>query len=283
MATVNWPKSESGYKDATQRFQDYGFDLRDILLTGVASPTFINRDGTGFTNYETAHTFLTNDVFSGSFVVKREGTEYGTPSASIFVGSEWVESGTITSFTRSAGGITLGSIKGIRLDYKQAAAAALTASKSDDMALWAKAFAGNDVLTGSAASDRLEGFAGNDKLTGKVGADKLYGGAGADTFIFASTKDSTVTSSGRDMIYDFSSGQKDKIDLRTIDASTKTTGNNMFKYISTQDFHKKAGELRWEKVTSGTFVYGDTNGDGKADFSIFLKDVAKLSSGDFVL
>ncbi|MEZ0169947.1 hypothetical protein [Microvirga sp. TS319] len=71
--------------------------------------------------------------------------------------------------------------------------------------------------------------------------------------------------------------------MRLIDASTKAVGNNMFKYIGTQDFHKKAGELRWEKVKSGTFVYGDVTGDGKADFSIFLKDVAKLIKSDFYL
>jgi hypothetical protein len=32
-----------------------------------------------------------------------------------------------------------------------------------------------------------------------------------------------------------------------------------------------------------TFVQGDTNGDGKADFKLELKGVIDLSKGDFVL
>jgi Ca2+-binding RTX toxin-like protein len=251
--------------------------------------------------------------------VEREGVEYGTPPATIFVGSQWVESGTITSFSRTSGDKTYGSIEGLQLDYVQAAAAALTADKSDDMALWAQAFAGNDFLAGSNGADRLEGFSGddtmlgggandtldgalgfdsldggagndilygvdgNDQINGGRGADKLYGGIGADVFMFASIKDTTVKTNGRDTIYDFASKQKDKIDLRIIDANTKAKGNQAFKFIDKQDFHKKAGELQWEKVKGGVYVYGDVNGDGKADFSIFLKGLSKISKGDFFL
>jgi hypothetical protein len=101
--------------------------------------------------------------------------------------------------------------------------------------------------------------------------------------VFNSIKDSTTKSSGRDTVYDFSSKQKDKIDLRIIDANTKTKGNQAFKFIDKQDFHKKAGELQWEKVKGGVYVYGDTNGDGKEDFSIFLKGLTKIAKGDFYL
>ena len=354
MATVNWPNAETGIDNSTQQFRDYGFDLRDILYQGVAFPTFINQDGTGFTNYETAHSFLTTDKFGGSFVVKREGVEYGTPPATIFIGKEWVDSGTITSFTRTAGKI-LGTIEGLQIDYLQAAAAASTADKSDDMALWAQAFAGNDFLYGSNGADRLEGFLGNDTMLGGAGndsldggegtdvlnaelgsdtvygangddtllgdtgddwldggtgrdvivggegndtlygnsdqdsisggrgADKLYGGTGNDCFIYVSIKDSSTAKSGRDTIVDFSSKQKDKIDFRAIDASTKSGGNQAFKFIDKQGFHKKAGELRWEKVAGGVNVYGDVNGDGKSDFSIFMKGLTKLTKGDFYL
>ena len=59
--------------------------------------------------------------------------------------------------------------------------------------------------------------------------------------------------------------------------------NQAFKYIGSQDFHQKAGELRWEKVTGGVAVYGDVNGDGKPDFSIMLRQIAKIEKGDFLL
>lgn len=152
--------------------------------------------------------------------------------------------------------------------------------------------AGNDFLDGGLGLDTLLGGDGNDGLygqgdrdllTGGRGADKLYGGASNDAFIFSSIKDSTVKSSGRDTIYDFSSRQKDKVDLRLIDANTKKKGNQSFKFIDKQDFHKKAGELQWEKVKSGVYVYGDVTGDGKADFSIFLKGLTKIAKGDFFL
>lgn len=143
--------------------------------------------------------------------------------------------------------------------------------------------AGADALDGGTGNDTVYGYDGDDRIVGWYGADRLYGGAGADTFVFTSTKDSTTKTSGRDTIYDFSSRQKDKIDLRTIDASTKAKGNQAFKFIDKQDFHKKVGEIRWEKIKGGAYVYGDVNGDGKADFAIMLKGVTKLSKGDFFL
>jgi hypothetical protein len=112
---------------------------------------------------------------------------------------------------------------------------------------------------------------------------QLYGGTESDCFIYVSIKDSTVAKSGRDTIFDFSSKQKDKIDLRAIDAITKSGGNQAFKFIDKQGFHKKAGELRWEKAAGGVNVYGDVNGDGKSDFSIFMKGLTKLMKGDFYL
>lgn len=177
----------------------------------------------------------------------------------------------------------IGSITGLSLDFDAVYAAGKTGDPEDDYALFRDALAGDDIFFGSRGNDYFDGFAGNDKLKGGIGADKLYGGIGADTFIFSSTKDSTSVRGDRDTIYDFSSRQKDKIDLKAIDANTKAKGNQTFKFIYSHEFHKKAGELRWEKTKGGTYVYGDVNGDGKADFSIVLKDVTKLSKGDFYL
>lgn len=139
---------------------------------------------------------------------------------------------------------------------------------------------GNDKLYGGNGNDTLKGDAGNDRLEGGAGADKLYGGTGADTFVFRSKGDSAT--SAPDTIFDFSRTQKDKIDLTAFDANSVKTGLQDFSFIGTQKFHKAAGELRYEKSGGDTFVYGDTNGDGKADFKIVLDTSISLLKGDFL-
>jgi Ca2+-binding RTX toxin-like protein len=143
--------------------------------------------------------------------------------------------------------------------------------------------AGNDTLLGANGNDRIKGGAGNDKLTGGAGGDDLWGGAGADTFIFKSASDSTISAAGRDTIFDFSTSQNDRISLSTIDADTGRGGNQAFDFIGTSAFSGKAGELRFEKKSSDTFIYGDVNGDGDADFTIHLDDPVALTQGYFIL
>ena len=81
----------------------------------------------------------------------------------------------------------------------------------------------------------------------------------------------------------------DLIDLKTIDARTKTPGNNAFKFIGLQKFHDKRGELHYKLVDNAgtandkTIVEGDTNGDGKPDFQIELTGLHTLAAGDFIL
>ncbi|WP_201835558.1 M10 family metallopeptidase C-terminal domain-containing protein [Microvirga zambiensis] len=142
---------------------------------------------------------------------------------------------------------------------------------------------GSDSYTGTRFSDRIKGNAGNDSLTGGVGADDLWGGAGADSFIFKTVAESTVKTSGRDTIFDFSAAQKDKIHLSSIDANTLKGGNQAFAFIGTQAFSGQAGELRYEKKASDTYIYGDVNGDKVADFAIHLDDPVDLLRSYFVL
>jgi Ca2+-binding RTX toxin-like protein len=143
--------------------------------------------------------------------------------------------------------------------------------------------AGADKLSGNGGNDYLYGGSGSDKLTGGQGADDLWGGSGADTFIFKSIKETTVSSAGRDTIFDFSTKQKDKIDLSAIDARTTKGGNQAFSFIGTKAFDGKAGELRYEKAKSDTYIYGDVNGDKVADFTIHLDDRVGLSKSYFIL
>jgi Ca2+-binding RTX toxin-like protein len=142
---------------------------------------------------------------------------------------------------------------------------------------------GNDALSGGNGNDIIKAGAGNDRLTGGAGADDLWGNAGADIFLFKSTADSTVALSGRDTIFDFSPAQNDRIHLSSIDANTLRRGNQAFEFIGTKGFSKTAGELRYEKKPSDTYVYGDVNGDGIADFAIHLDDPIQFIETYFVL
>ncbi|MFM2282456.1 MAG: hypothetical protein RLZZ444_4687, partial [Pseudomonadota bacterium] len=120
-------------------------------------------------------------------------------------------------------------------------------------------------------------------IYGKGSADSLTGNGGADQFLFKSIADSTAGFTGRDTITDFRAGQNDIINLAAIDANSRKAADQDFTFIGTQGFHDKAGELRFEKANGDTFVYGDTNGDGAADFSIRLEGAFNLVRTDFDL
>lgn len=264
MAEVYWPDIITTGLSHSDTSTFLGFNFRDILVYDIG----------GYANSYTSDSYsisiiniyysAVSDTYSGRFTYDGNGSATGSY---------------ITHFRRG----DLNQLLNIHVDFLEARAASLTPSRDDDMTLWAKAFSGNDTLSTTAWRDTLEGFAGNDRLHGGSGADNLYGGSGSDTFIFTSLKDSYGKKAFRDTIYDFSHREGDKIDLTTIDARTKIKGNQPFKYIGKQDFHKKPGEVRWEKVKGGVYVHGDVNGDGKADLSIFLANVAKLVKSDFYL
>lgn len=142
---------------------------------------------------------------------------------------------------------------------------------------------GSNLLTGGAGDDILNGGAGSDALYGGLGADDLTGGVGADTFVFKVLADTTVAVAGRDSIFDFSSAGGDRIDLSAIDASSATSGDQAFTYLGTGAFTGAAGELRYVREASDTYVYGDTNGDKQADFAIHLDDAISFLKADFLL
>lgn len=131
---------------------------------------------------------------------------------------------------------------------------------------------GNDTIIGSSSADRIVG--GNGK-------DQLAGGAANDLFDFNTIGHSKVGMA--DVIVDFVRGS-DRIDLSTIDASTKLTGNQAFSFIGEAAFTGVAGQLRIDASQAGkTVVYADTNGNKVADFQIELVGTHQISSSDFVL
>lgn len=140
-----------------------------------------------------------------------------------------------------------------------------------------------NVMDGGAGGDVLSGGAGNDQLIGGAGFDDLYGGAGSDRFVFRSAKELGTSKTATDTIFDFLQKEKDLIDVTAIDASLKKAGDQAFTFIGAGKFSNTAGELRYEKAKADTYVYGDINGDGKADFVLHIDAALTLRAGDFLL
>jgi len=138
---------------------------------------------------------------------------------------------------------------------------------------------GNDQLFGGLGNDLLNGGDGNDILHGGAGADKLWGGAGSDYFAFGAD---ALRQAGVDEMMDFAAGF-DRIDLSGIDANTALAGDQAFRLIGSKAFTRKAGELQVKGYGDGVMVQGDANGDGVADFGIWVHGVSRLGTGDFVL
>jgi serralysin len=132
-------------------------------------------------------------------------------------------------------------------------------------------------IVGNSYSNTLYGTDGNDTLNGKGGRDVLWGKAGGDSFVF-----DTASEANGDTIGDFVRGS-DKINLSGIDANTRSSGNQTFKFIGTESFHKAAGELKVYQSSGNTYVAGDVNGDGRADFTIKALGLHSFAQTDFVL
>ncbi|MDB5522870.1 MAG: hypothetical protein JWM58_633 [Rhizobium sp.] len=141
---------------------------------------------------------------------------------------------------------------------------------------------GDDRIYGGKERNVLDGGEDDDSIRGGGGRDQLSGGSGKDQFIFTTIGDSSVKATGRDVITDFSKIEADRIDLHAIDADTTEKGNQDSDFIAKDAFGKTAGELRFEKADGLLTLYGDVNGDGKADFAIDFDNTLKLSVGDFI-
>ena len=154
----------------------------------------------------------------------------------------------------------------------------LTGSAAEDSI---SGLGGHDTLYGNEGDDLLSGGDGNDKLFGGAGADTLTGGAGADTFTFSASGDSNAAA--MDLISDFNRAQNDRISVSGIDANALLAGDQAFSFIGTNAFTgAAAGQLRSYVSNARTYVAGDVNGDGVADFIIDLGS-ASVQSSDFLL
>lgn len=140
---------------------------------------------------------------------------------------------------------------------------------------------GSDTLIGGYGKDKLNGQKGKDEIIGGPGQDTLRGGANKDNFVFVSHVDSRRGPLNRDTIEDFQKNL-DQIDLSQVDARAGP-GNQAFTFIGTSDYSGSSGELRFEKMTNGTLIQADRNGDGQVDMAIVLDGRMTLQASDFIL
>jgi Ca2+-binding RTX toxin-like protein len=139
----------------------------------------------------------------------------------------------------------------------------------------------DDTLYGQGGDDELYGQAGRDILIGGAKQDWLYGGADADRFVFSSTSDIGLGARS-DVIADFERGL-DLIDLRYVDANTRSRRDQSFDEDFVTEFTGARGEIRITAYADGVIVSGDVNGDRLADFDLQVVGVTTLTASDFLL
>lgn len=143
--------------------------------------------------------------------------------------------------------------------------------------------AGDDRLEGGLDKDIIEGGGGDDLIIGGEQRDTMTGGAGADRFRFDALEDFSGEAQFADRIVDFSQAQGDRIDLRKLDAVAGGLDSD-FVFVGGGAFSGVAGELRFEQISGAlTYVEGDIDGDGAADFTIRLETLVTLTEADFLL
>jgi Ca2+-binding RTX toxin-like protein len=143
---------------------------------------------------------------------------------------------------------------------------------------------GNDRLLGKGGDDILLGENNDDWLQGGVGRDIMTGGANADKFVFDDGEFGGATGATADRIIDFIRAEGDKIRLTDVDANTTNgTTDDPFVFIGNAAFSNVAGQLRYQQIAGNTFVMGDTNGVGGADFWIRVDGLVSFLATDFQL
>lgn len=247
----------------------YGDAGKDTFLSVGYDNSFNGGSGTDTISYQDRSTSVTIDLDDRKAVTGK-GHYEDLISIENAIGTDSSD-----SITGSSGNNVLSGLNGNDKIYGLGGADTLNGGSGHDDLYGGS---GDDDLFGGSGLDNLYGGSGDDILTGGTGSDLLVGGTGTDTFDFNSVSE-IGRGSTRDYIDDFHRSEADVVDLSTIDANVNRSGNQSFTFIGGQSFHEKAGELRF----SGGSVYGDVNGDGKADFEIKMTGVTKMYADDFFL
>lgn len=144
---------------------------------------------------------------------------------------------------------------------------------------------GNDSISAEGDNDTVYGGQGNDTISGGRGRDFLWGGnEAADRFVFSSKFDTDTRIDRWDVIADFNPGQGDRIDLRDIDAKTRSgfSGDQAFSF----GVANAEGYIWTERVGNDLLIKGNIVDGYRAtvDFVIELDNYAgSVSASHFFL
>jgi Ca2+-binding RTX toxin-like protein len=138
------------------------------------------------------------------------------------------------------------------------------------------------VVNGEAGNDTITGSKFADAIRGGPGVDTMTGGLGGDRFDFDDVAEIGKNQGLLDGITDWGDG--DTIDLSSIDANGSKKGDKAWKFLKKEGAaFTKAGQVGFDQKKAVTYVQGDLNGDGKADFKIEVAGKIDFVKADFVL
>jgi serralysin len=262
-----------------------------VTIIGTAGDDVLNLTDLAVTGIARIDLSAGNDRFRGSAgadrVVGGKGDDmlYGNGGDDVFeiaagAGSDTIDGGVgfdtllVTAPTFTWSGISnVEALTGTALRLNGTAAA-------DTIDLSAVTLTGVARIDAGLGDDTLTASAGADRVALGDGQDVFTGGAGADVFLFERLAQSRVGAADR--ITDFATGE-DSIDLTALDASTRASGDQAFAFIGTAAFTRTAGELRYVVDGDTISLFGDVNGDGRADFQLGLAGAPTLTEADFLL
>lgn len=158
------------------------------FLNAFSNLAALNHDATVFTQ-QTVNGFTA--VLGGqvAIVVTGNGFTYEGPLPA---------DGAITTLLLKQGGVTIGTLSGLAVDYSDFVANLEAHGVSAAME---QLLQYSDDITGSSLNDVLFGKAGNDVIHGLDGADRLYGDESADTLYGGNQNDQLFGGAGNDHLY----------------------------------------------------------------------------------
>jgi Ca2+-binding RTX toxin-like protein len=106
--------------------------------------------------------------------------------------------GVITTLLLKLGGVTIGTLSGLAVDYSDFIA---NLDSNGVAAAMDQLLQYSDDIEGSSQNDTLFGKDGNDTIHGLSGADHLYGNEGADTLYGGAQNDQLFGQAGNDFLY----------------------------------------------------------------------------------
>lgn len=267
----------------------------DVLNGGFGNDDLVGGDGDDFINGGQGSDSVCsgdgNDTLNGG-----DGDDYlyaasGNDTVDAGAGDDLIIGGDGAGNDRYIGGVGVDTVKytsaaaGITVDLTKGLA---TSTAGKDVAkIGTDNLSGIENIIAGDFNDVIKGDAQANILTGGLGADLIYGGSDKvrDVFDF---NDILESKSGtlRDKIFNFLT-KIDDIDLAGIDANSNLAGDQSFVFngqaAKANSVWYSAYEVDGIKATKDIVLYGDVNGDAKADFEIGLVGVPKVEATDFLL